>query len=65
MAASPADLRAIADRVDALLRSSHVWASARRAEDLLLSARDELRMRAIELEERTLTSADVTQEGQG
>ncbi len=65
MAASPEDLRAKADEVDALLRSSSVWSSARRAEDLLISARAELRMRATELEERTLTSSDVTQEGQG
>ncbi len=63
--ASPEELRRVAQQVDELLKSSPVWASARRAEDLLLSARGELRLRAIELEERTLTPADVAGEGQG
>lgn len=65
MASSPDELRAVADLVDELLLTHSVWASARRAEDLLISARGELRLRAIELEERTITAADAAQEGQG
>lgn len=62
---TPADLRVMADTIDGLLKSSSVWVVARRAEDLLIDVRGELRLRATELEERTITPGDAAAEGQG
>lgn len=62
---APADLREVADSLDGLLGSSKVWRVSRRAEMLLVAARNELRSRATELEEGTITPGEAAAEGQG
>lgn len=62
---TPDDLREVADSLDGLLRSSKAWRVSRRAEMLLVAARAELRSRATELEEGTITPGEAAAEGQG
>lgn len=62
---TPGDLREVADSLDGLLWASKVWRVSRRAEMLLKATCADLRSRATELEEGTITPGEAAAEGQG